>query len=93
MAVATGLGLLRNGGVYLDINPVPIKFIRAILKRKLKPIICTARADVLDGLASAAGNGKLRLPIAETVLLKDAIPLITALEAGRKLAGKALVAM
>ena len=47
----------------------------------------------VDGLASAAGNGKLRLPVAETVPLKDAIHLITALEAGRKLSGKALVAM
>lgn len=93
MTVATGLGLLRQGGVFLDINPTPIKFIRAIFSRKLKPIICIARADILDGLASAAGNGKLRLPVAETVLLSDAIPLIAALESGRKLAGKALVAM
>lgn len=93
MTVAVGLGLLRQGGVYLDINPTPIKFIRAIYNRQLKPIVCTARADILDDLASAAGAGKLRLQVAETVLLNDAIPLITALESGRKLAGKALVAM
>ena len=55
MAVAIGLGLLRQGGVYLDIDPTPIKFIRAIVNRKLRPIICTARADILDGLAGAAG--------------------------------------
>jgi NADPH:quinone reductase-like Zn-dependent oxidoreductase len=93
MTVATGLGLLRKGGVYLDIDPTPIKFVRAIFNRKLKPIICTARADILDRLADAAGNGRLRLPIGETVPLRDAILLIAALEAGRKLAGKALVAM
>jgi NADPH:quinone reductase-like Zn-dependent oxidoreductase len=93
MTIATGFGLLHRDGVYLDINPTPIKFIRAMFDRKLKPIVCTARADIMDGLASAAGNGKLRLPVAETVLLKDAIPLVTALEAGRKLGGKALVAM
>ena len=93
MAVAAGVGLLREGGVYLDINPAPIKFIRAIFNRKLKPIVCTARADILDGLAVASANGKLRLPVAETVRLNDAIPLIAALEAGHKLAGKALVAM
>jgi NADPH:quinone reductase-like Zn-dependent oxidoreductase len=93
MTVATGLGLLRQGGVYFDITPTPIKFIRAIFNRRLKPIVCTARADILDGLARAAGNENLRLPVAETVSLNDAIPLITALEAGRKLAGKALVAM
>ncbi|MBR1179052.1 NAD(P)-dependent alcohol dehydrogenase [Bradyrhizobium sp. KB893862 SZCCT0404] len=93
MTVAAGLGLLRPGGVYLDINPTPAKFIRAVFNRRLKAIICSARADILDGLASAAGNGKLRLPIAAIVPLNDAIPLITALETGRRLAGKALVAM
>jgi len=93
MTVAAGLGLLRPGGLYLDINPTPAKFIRAIFNRRLKPIVCTAGAQILDGLASAAGDGKLRLPVAETVLLNDAIPLVTALETGRKLNGKALVAM
>ncbi len=93
MAVATGLGLLRKGGVYLDINPTLGKFIRAIFNRRLKPIVCTARADILDGLARAAGEGALRLPIAETVPLKDAIALVTALEKGRKLNGKAIVSM
>jgi NADPH:quinone reductase-like Zn-dependent oxidoreductase len=93
MTVAAGLGLLRQGGVYLDIHPTPIKFIRAIFNRKLKPVVCTGRADIMDALADAAGSGDLRLPIAETVPLKDAIHLITALEAGRKPAGKALVSM
>lgn len=93
MAVATGLGLLRKTGIYLDIAPAPIKFIRALINRKLKPVICTARADILDGLASAAAQGELRLTIAETVALGDAVRLIAAIEGGRKLGGKALVAM
>ncbi|WP_217578066.1 NAD(P)-dependent alcohol dehydrogenase [Mesorhizobium sp. GbtcB19] len=91
MTVATGLGLLRKGGVYLDINPTPAKFIRAMFDRRLKPIVCTARADILAGLARAAADGKLRLPVAEIVPLEDAIALVTALEQGRKLNGKALV--
>jgi NADPH:quinone reductase-like Zn-dependent oxidoreductase len=93
MPTAVGLGLTRKGGVFLDINPTPIKFLRSILNRHLKPIICTARAAILDGLARAAGQRKLCLPVAETVPLKDAIPLLTALERGRKVSGKALVAM
>jgi NADPH:quinone reductase-like Zn-dependent oxidoreductase len=88
-----GLGLTHRGGVFLDINPTPMKFLRSILNRRLKPIICTVRAEILDGLARAAGQGKLRLPVAETVLLKDAIPLLAALEGGRKIKGKALVGM
>jgi NADPH:quinone reductase-like Zn-dependent oxidoreductase len=93
MTVATGLCMLRKGGVFLDINPTPGKFIRAIFNRRLKPIVCTARADILVGLAKAAGDGRLRLPIAEVVPLKDAIALVTALEQGRKLNGKGVVSM
>ncbi len=93
MTVATGFGLLGKGGVYLDIDPTPAKFIRALFNRRLKPIICTARADILDGLAKAAGEGLLRLPIAGVVPLKDAITIVTELERGRKLNGKAIVSM
>jgi NADPH:quinone reductase-like Zn-dependent oxidoreductase len=93
MTVATGLGMLRRGGVFLDINPTPGKFIRAMFNRRLKPMVCTARADILDGLAEAAGDGQLRLLIAEVVPLKDTIALVTALEQGRKLNGKGVVSM
>ncbi|ARM92414.1 Zn-dependent alcohol dehydrogenase GroES-like protein (plasmid) [Rhizobium sp. CIAT894] len=93
MTVAVGMSLLRKGGTFLDINPTPVKFIRAIFDRRLRPIICTARADILDGLARAAGEGKLKLPVAEIVPLRDAISLVTALEAGRKLRGKGLISM
>ena len=93
MTVATGLALLRHGGVFLDNNPTPAKFIRAIFNRKLKPVVCTARADILDSLADAARAGHLKLPVAETVPLGDAISLIEALESGRRLEGKGLVEM
>lgn len=93
MRLATGLHLLRKGGVFLDINPTMGKFIRAIFDRRLKPIICTARADILDGLASAAAEGNLRLPIAEIIPLADAIVMLTKLEQGHKLNGKVVVRM
>ncbi|MFG6490017.1 NAD(P)-dependent alcohol dehydrogenase [Roseateles sp. BYS78W] len=93
MTTQTGLGLLGPGGVFLDIDPTPGKFIRSIFNRRLKPIVCTPRADVLEGLARAAGNGKLRLPVAEIVPLAEAIRLITSLEGGRSLGGKGLIKM
>jgi NADPH:quinone reductase-like Zn-dependent oxidoreductase len=93
MPVGVGLGLLRNGGVYLDILPTPAKFLRSFLNRKLKPIVCTPRADIMDGIAGGAKDGKLRLPIAEIVPLKEAIRLITELEGGRKINGKGLIVM
>lgn len=93
MTTQTGLGLLGPGGVFLDIDPTPGKFIRALFNRRLKPMVCTPRAEVLDGLARAAGAGRLRLPVAEIVPLAEAIPLITSLEGGRSLGGKGLIAM
>lgn len=93
MTSAVGLGMLRDAGVFLDINPTLGKFMRAMFDRRLKPIICKARADILDGLARAAAEGTLRLPIAKTVPLSEAIRLVAELEQGHKLAGKGLVVM
>lgn len=93
MKVAEGLGLLRQGGVYLDIDPTPSKFLRSMLNRRLKPIVCSPRADILDGLAAATGEGALHLPVAQIVPLSGAIRLLTELEAGKKLNGKGLVVM
>jgi NADPH:quinone reductase-like Zn-dependent oxidoreductase len=93
MTVAEGLGLLREGGVFLDILPTPMKFLRSLFNRTLKPIVCSPRPEILDGIAKAAAQGTFRMPIADVVPLKDAIPLITAIESGRKIGGKGLVAM
>jgi NADPH:quinone reductase-like Zn-dependent oxidoreductase len=93
MTTAVGLGLLRKDGVFLDIDPTPGKFIRSVFNRRLKPIVCTPRPDILDNLARAAREGMLQLPVAEIVPLSEAIQLVNALEAGRKLGGKGLVAM
>ncbi|PPU60771.1 hypothetical protein XcodCFBP4690_16965 [Xanthomonas codiaei] len=93
MRVAEGVALLRQGGSYLDLNPGPGKFIRAVFDRRLKPIICTPRPEILEKLAGAALENRFKLPIGETVALSDAIGLISELEQGRKLGGKGVVAM
>lgn len=93
MPTAVGLRLAGRNGAFADIDPTPMKFLRSAFNRRLKPIVCTPRADILDGIADAAGEGKLRLPIAETVPLGGAITLITTLEKGRKIGGKGLVAV
>jgi NADPH:quinone reductase-like Zn-dependent oxidoreductase len=93
MTTVVGLGLLSKDGVFLDIDPTPAKFLRSFVNRKLKPIVCTPRSDILDGLARAAGEAELRLPIGQIVPLSEAIRLVTDLEAGRKLGGKGLVEM
>lgn len=93
MTVSAGIAMLRNGGAFLDLNPGPDKFIRAIFDRRLKPIIGSPRAEILETVAEAAREGKFRIPIGDTVPLDAAIQLITELEGGRKLGGKGVVAM
>ncbi|WP_192385661.1 NAD(P)-dependent alcohol dehydrogenase [Mesorhizobium silamurunense] len=93
MPTVAGLSLLRGKGVFIDLAPTPGKFLRSFVNRKLKPIICSPRAEILDRLARAAGEGSLLLPVADTVPLSDAIGLIGDIEAGKKVGGKGLIAM
>lgn len=92
MTVSARKAMLRRGGVVLDLDPNPVKFIRAVFDRSLKIIICSPRVDILEKLADAAHEGKFRIPIGQTVSLDGAIELITELEKGRKLGGKGVVA-
>lgn len=93
MSVSEGVQLLKRGGVFLDLNPNPAKLIRALVDKRLKPVIGTPRPEILDRLSSAAAEQRFRISMGETVPLSGAIQLITELEAGRKLGGKGLVAM
>jgi NADPH:quinone reductase-like Zn-dependent oxidoreductase len=93
MPVSEGVALLRRGGVFLDLNPGPAKLMRALFDRRLKLVIGSPRAQILDRVSEAAAEQRFRIPVGETVPLSRAIPLITELEAGRKLGGKGLVAM
>lgn len=93
LPVSTGVAMLRAGGVFLDLNPDLGKFIRAIFDRRLKPIIGSPRADILDKLAEAASERFFRIPVGKTVSLIDAIQLIGELEKGQKLGGKAVIEM
>ena len=89
----SGLQLLRGRGLFLDINASPGKFLRALLNRKLKLLICKPNPEILDGIAKLAANGKIRMAIGQTVSFTEAIKLIADLEGGRRIAGKALVAI
>ncbi|KTC13563.1 NAD(P)-dependent alcohol dehydrogenase [Pseudomonas viridiflava] len=93
LSVSQGLAMLRPGGVFLDLNPGPGKFIRALFDRRLKPIIGSPRVEILDKLAEAASRGRFKIPVGEVVPLSSAINLITDIEQGRKLGGKGVIAM
>jgi NADPH:quinone reductase-like Zn-dependent oxidoreductase len=93
MSRTVAYGLLQPRGVLLDLHPTPGKFFRAIFDRRLKLVVCTPSAEILDNLGRAASAGKLRLSIAKVVPLSEAIRLITALEGGQRLGGKGVVQM
>ncbi|KTC61549.1 NAD(P)-dependent alcohol dehydrogenase [Pseudomonas savastanoi] len=93
LTVSEGVEMLRPGGVFLDLNPGPGKFIRALFDRRLKPIIGSPRVEILDKLAEAASRGTFKIPMGEVVPLSSAITLINELEKGRKLGGKGVIAM
>ena len=87
------LRLVNKTGIFVDLNPTPGIFIRSLFNRRLKPLVGAPRAEVLDRLAQAAGEGALRLPVGRVVALDGAIGLIAELEAGLKAGGKCLVQM
>lgn len=89
----TGFGLLKPTGVFLDLHPAPLKFLRALFNRRLKLVMCSPTPDILNQLARAASEGRLRVSIAEEVPLSEAVALIGAIEGGRRLGGKAVVRM
>ncbi|RMR19656.1 Alcohol dehydrogenase, zinc-containing protein [Pseudomonas syringae pv. persicae] len=93
LTVSEGVEMLKPGGVFLDLNPGPGKFMRALFDRRLKPIIGSPRVEILDKLADAASKGTFKTPVGEVVPLSGAIKLITELEKGRKLGGKGVIAM
>jgi hypothetical protein len=83
MSPNSGMKHLKPRGVFLDIHPTPVKFLRSVFDRRLKVIICAATTQNLDAIARAAESGKLRIAVGKTVRLEDSIALITALEVGR----------
>lgn len=93
LSISEGVATLKSGGVFLDLNPGPGKLVRALFDRRLKIIIGSPRAEILDQLAKAASERRYNVRVAETVSMAEAIRLITELEKGRKLGGKGVIAM
>jgi NADPH:quinone reductase-like Zn-dependent oxidoreductase len=93
MPTALGLSLLKPRGVLLDLNPDPVKFLRALVSRRYKVVICSANPANLGQVAAAAARGQLRLPVGKTASLREGIALISDIEAGRKIGGRGLIAM
>ncbi len=85
--------LVKRGGLVLDINPTPGKFLRSLYSRRHKVVFGTQDTQTLQEIADLAGRGKLAISIGRTVTLEEAIALIGELEAGRRVKGKAVIVM
>ncbi len=72
--------LIKPGGRILDIQPTMAKFVRSALPGSFTVVVGKPVVADLEALARAAENGDLRIPIARTVLLRDAIEALTELE-------------
>jgi NADPH:quinone reductase-like Zn-dependent oxidoreductase len=83
--------LLKPGGRIIDINPTPAKFVRSALPGPYRVLIGKAVVADLDAVAQAAGRGILRLLVARTVPLVEAIAALTELERNRTPKGGKLI--
>ena len=80
LAPAAARKLLAPGGRIIDIVPSGAKFLRSALPGPYNVLITRHNVEDLEELARACAAGTLRLPIAQTVPLEDAIAALTELE-------------
>jgi NADPH:quinone reductase-like Zn-dependent oxidoreductase len=87
----TARGLLTRRGRIVDIVPTAAKFVKSVLPGPYRVLMAQQKADYLDELAQACARGTLRLPIARTVPLRDAIAALTDLERANEPRGGKLI--
>jgi NADPH:quinone reductase-like Zn-dependent oxidoreductase len=80
LAPATARQLLARGGRIIDIVPSGPKFLKSALPGPYNVLITKPNVEDLEELAGMCAAGTLRLPIAQTVPLREAIPALTELE-------------
>ncbi|GBE64906.1 NADPH:quinone reductase [Mycobacterium sp. MFM001] len=72
--------MLTPNGRIVSVKPSPANMIRSVLPGPFHVVIAKAVTTDIEAVARAAGEGVLRLPIAKTVPLSQAISALTQLE-------------
>ncbi|MEU9887052.1 zinc-binding dehydrogenase [Sphaerisporangium sp. NPDC051011] len=80
LPVKSARTMLKPGGRIIGIHPTPANFARTALPGPFQVLIARPITADLEEVARAAGRGTLRLPIARSVPLSQAIPALTELE-------------
>jgi NADPH:quinone reductase-like Zn-dependent oxidoreductase len=88
---STSRALLKPGGHIIDIVPTPSKVIRSIGSRSFHLMMARPGPEDLEAVARAAADGVLKVPIARTVPLDEAIDALADLERKRGPRGGKLV--
>lgn len=82
LPMRTARVLLKPGGRIVDIVPNAVKFIRSALPGPYAAFMGKPDVADLEEVAGAAERGHLKLPIARTVPLADAVAAVKELECG-----------
>lgn len=80
LPVRTARALLKRGGRIVSTQPTPANLIKSFLPGPYHAIIAQPITADLEQIAQHARSGKLRLPVARTVPLSEAIPALIDLE-------------
>jgi len=83
--------LLKRGGTAVDITYRPAKILRSLTLRRQKLASGMVDHETLLAVADLATLGQLTPHVGAAVTLDDAIALITRLEAGERIDGKAVI--
>lgn len=83
LPVQDARAILKRGGRIVSTQPTPANLIKSFLPGPFRAFIAQPVAADLEQIAQDARSGKLRLPIARTVPLSEAIPALIDLEQNR----------
>lgn len=92
LSIGDGDRLIKRGGKVFDIAPTKWKFLKALVSRSRKVVIANVKAENLQPVVDLAAASKLAIPVVQTVSLAQAPALLAALEQGKRLNGKAVIA-
>lgn len=83
LPLASARTILKPGGRIVSVHPTPANLLRSALPGPFHVLMAQPVTSDIEEVARAAGAGTLRLPIARTVGLSQAIPALTDLEQNR----------
>jgi NADPH:quinone reductase-like Zn-dependent oxidoreductase len=90
--ISTKLSMLKKGGLIPELDPKPSNFLRSVFSRRIKIVICKPSSAILSALSDAAAH-RLKIAIGQKAALSNAVGLISDVENGKRIGGKAILVM